>query len=81
MAFTTWTALRTAIKDALADHIAGEPCVGNYTIMGRTLQYKNFRELTDLYEKTYVLESMESTGNPASRVSYGRYRRLKAITS
>lgn len=76
MAFTTWTALRTAIKDAIADHIAGDPCVGSYTINDRTLKYNSFEDLLSLYEKTFILENMETGGNPATRVSYGRHRRF-----
>jgi len=41
MAFTTWAALRTAMKDALADHYATGKFVGTYTIGARTVQYKN----------------------------------------
>ena len=76
MAFTTWTALRTAIKDAIANHVAGAPCVGSYDIGQRSIKYRSFDELVALYSKTYVLESMETAGTPATRVSYGRHRRF-----
>jgi hypothetical protein len=76
MSFTTWTALRTAIKDAIADHVAGTPCVGSYQIGERMLKYRTFQELIDLLEKTYVLEALETPGTIATRVSYGRHRRL-----
>ena len=76
MAFTTWTALRTAIKDALADHVAGSACVGEYSISGRSLKYRTYEELIALYEKTWVLEGMESSGSVGIRASYGRHRRF-----
>lgn len=73
--FTTWTALRTAIKNALADHIAGSPCTGSYTIGSRTIKYRTFDELVALYEKTYALEALENTGDRSTRVSFGSFRR------
>lgn len=76
MSFTSWSALRTAIKDAIADHVAGAPCVGSYAIGERQLKYRTFEELCGLLEKTYVLEGLENSGTIATRVSYGRHRRL-----
>lgn len=76
MAFTNWTALRTTIKDAIADHVANTPCTGEYNIGGRSLKYRTYDELVRLYEKTYVLESLESPGSAGTRVSYGRHRRF-----
>jgi len=77
MAFTTWAALRTAIKDAIADHIAGTPCTGEYAIGNRRLRYRTFDELIGLLEKTYQIEALESSGDPDSMVSYGSYRRFR----
>ena len=77
MSFTSWTALRTAIKDAIADHVAGAACTGSYTIGDRRMEYRSYDELIGLYEKTFVLESMETPGSIATRVSYGRHRRLR----
>jgi len=77
MAFTTWTALRTAIKDAIADHVAGEPCVGEYAIGNRRLAYRSFKELVDLLTKTYELEATENAGDRSGMVSYGRHRRFR----
>jgi len=77
MAFSTWAALRTGIKDAIADHIAGTPCTGEYAIGNRRLRYRTFDELIGLLEKTYALEALESSGDPASMVSYGSYRRFR----
>lgn len=76
MAFTTWTALRLAIKDAIADHVAGSPCTGSYSIGGKTLQYRSYRELLDLYQRTYEMESLENAGVKSSRVSFGSPRRF-----
>ena len=76
MAFTTWTALRTSIKDAIADHVAGAKCVGSYEIGDRVVKYRSYEELVSLYRKTFILEEMENGGSPSSRVSYGKYRRF-----
>lgn len=75
MVFDTWTALRTAIKDALADSLAGTPNVGQFTKGERTLRYRSYEELTGLLEKTYALEALENTGDPSKMKSYGRFRR------
>ena len=76
MAFSTWTDLRTAIKDAIADHVAGTPCTGEYSIGTRRLRYRTFDELCGLIEKTYKLEAMENTGCRETRTSFGRHRRF-----
>jgi len=73
--FTTWEALRTAIKDAIANHVAGAPCVGEYAIGSRRLTYRSYEELCKLYEKTFYLEGLENTGS-RPRASFGRYRRF-----
>ena len=77
MSFTTWSALRTDIKNAIADPVAGTPCVGSYQIADRMLKYRTFEELIGLLEKTYTLEALDSPGSISSRVSYGRHRRLR----
>jgi hypothetical protein len=77
MAFTTWAALRTAIKDAIANSVAGTPMNGEYQIGEYRLRYRSYEELIALYEKTFTLESLESAGSTESRVSYGRYRRFR----
>lgn len=76
MAFSTWAALRTAIKDAIADHVAGTPCTGSYSIGNRSISYRSFDELCQLLERTYTLESIESRGDRTQMVSYGRHRRF-----
>jgi len=75
--FTSWTALRTAIKDKLADSIAGSPMTGEYAIGNRRLKYRTYDELVDLLKKTYELEALESAGDPSVTISYGRYRRFR----
>jgi len=76
MAFTTWTALRTAIKDAIANHVAGSPCTGEYEIGSRRMKYRSFDELMNLYRQTFIMESIESEGSLENHVSYGRPRRF-----
>uniref|UniRef100_A0A6M3K1Y3 Uncharacterized protein n=1 Tax=viral metagenome TaxID=1070528 RepID=A0A6M3K1Y3_9ZZZZ len=72
--FTTWTALRTAVLDAIADYVAGAPLTGEYTIMGRTMKYRSIEELQRLYE--FADKMMQSENITASsRVSHGRFRR------
>ena len=76
MAFSTWAALRTAIKDAIADSVAGTPMSGSYSIGNRSLTYRSYEELVELLEKTYILESLESSGDRKQIVSYGRHGRF-----
>jgi hypothetical protein len=73
--FTTWAALRTAVKDAIADYVAGSPCVGEYSMGGRTMRYRNIKELRELFEMTYNLENIENAGQGSTVTSYGRYSR------
>ena len=77
MAFTTWSALRTAIKDAIADYVAGSPVTGEYSIGGRTLRYRSIEDLKNLLKLTYEMEDLETAGHPSTRVSYGRHRRFR----
>jgi len=70
--FTTWAALRIAIKNAIANAVADAPMAGSYSIGGRSLTYRSFDELVDLYKKTYILESLESTDEQES-VAYGEW--------
>jgi hypothetical protein len=73
-AFTTWEDLRTAIKDAIANQVAGKASTGEYEFHGIRMKYRTFDELTNLLNKTYQIEAMEATGSSA-RVSYGRHRK------
>lgn len=74
--FTTWSDLRTALKDAIAAHVAGNPCRGSYSISGRSISYRSFDELVSLYEKTFDLERLDSPGTIQDRIAYGRHRRF-----
>ena len=76
-AFTSWSALRTAIKDAIANHVAGEPCVGSYSIGSRKMIYRSIKELKDLFQATYEMEALENAGETSMMVSYGRHRRFR----
>lgn len=77
MAFTTWSALRTAIKDAIADYVAGSPITGSYTINGRTMTYRSIDDLKNLLDLCDIMESRDNAGTPSSMVSYGRHRRFR----
>ncbi len=74
--FTTWAAVRTAIKNAIANHVAGDPCIGSFSVEGVTTNYTSTDELKKLYELTYTLESLDNGPTPSTRVSYGRHRRF-----
>lgn len=73
-AFTTWTALRTAVLDAISDYVAGAPLTGEYTIMGRTMKYRSIEELQRLYNFADKMMQSENI-TPYNRVSHGRFRR------
>ena len=80
MAFSSWSALRAAIKDALANHIAGEPCIGEYEFKSpsgaRRFRYRSFDELLSLYRRTYEMEALDQSGDRSVMVSYARPRRF-----
>jgi hypothetical protein len=71
--FTTFSALKIAILDAIADSVAGSPCTGEYQIGGRTMKYRSYEELMSLYKEVSVLAAKES----GPRSSFGRYRRFR----
>ena len=73
--FTTWAALRTAVKDAIANYVAGAPCTGEYSMGGRTMKYRSIKDLRELYEMAYDLENIENAGQCSTMTSYGRYSR------
>ena len=73
MAFTSWEALKTAILDAIADHVAGKPCTGEYEIDGQRMKYRSFDELQRLYDFALTQASRASRPRP----SFGRYRRFQ----
>ena len=74
--FSTWAAVRTAIKDALATAVGGAVMMGEYRVGDTTVRYRTFEELKKLYEMTYQFESLDSI-DTCTRVSYGRHRRFR----
>lgn len=77
MAFTSWSALRDEIKTALANHVAGSPCIGEYYIGDKRLRYRSYDDLLKLYKMTFDFEAMDTAGTSSSCVSYGRHRRFR----
>ena len=73
MAFTSWSDLKTSILDAIADHIAGAPCVGEYRIGTRRLTYRSIDEL----EKLLDLADKQISKDSGVRQSFGRFRRFQ----
>lgn len=73
MAFTSFSDLKTAILDAIADSVAGAPCTGEYSIDGRVMKYRSYDELLALYDKICMLEAKAS----GPRRSFGRHRRFR----
>lgn len=73
MAFTTFSALKTAILDAIADSVDGAPCTGEYAIGGRVMKYRSYDELLALYDKISILAAKET----GPRRSFGRHRRYR----
>ena len=73
MAFESWSALHTAILDAITDYVAGAPCVGEYRIGTRRLTYRSIDDLKKLLE----LAELRAGAETGPRTSYGRYRRFQ----
>ncbi len=77
MAFTTWSALRDDLKDALSDLAAGNPFTDEYTIGSRKHKVKTAEDIKALYKLTYDLEELETAGQVGNIVSYGSYKRYQ----
>jgi hypothetical protein len=60
MAFTTWTALKTAILNAIAD---GSILTSSYTINGRTINFRTLKEVTDYI--VFIDQQIASEGGGA----------------
>ncbi len=73
MAFTTWAALKTAILDAIANHVAGTPCTGEYEVDGQRMKYRSFDEL----ERLYDFACKQAAKASRTRRSFGRFRRFQ----
>jgi len=76
MAFTTWAALETSVKDLIADHITnGTVLVGQVSAGDKTISYRKIEDLyaiLDMARKMQAIENISAT----SRVSYSRWRRV-----
>ena len=76
MAFTTYAALRTALLDALADHLAsGLALTGQIQFRDRLISYKSPADIEKLVAMTYRLEALETKPTAAQKISYGKFRR------
>lgn len=75
MAFTSWADMRTDLKNALADYVAGAPIHKEYQIAGRRAVFRDVEEIKKLISMTYEMEALENSGNPENMTSYGRYER------
>ena len=71
--FTTYAAIRTDIKNAIATHVAGQPMTRSYQIGDFAKTFNSVEELKNFYKMTYELEALDNTGNYQSMVSYGRW--------
>ena len=76
MAFTTWDAFRAEARERLQEHVEGEPLMGEFEIGDRRYAYKNVKELTDLYVRSFELESADIAAIMRGLVTYGRHRRF-----
>lgn len=75
--FSTWASVRTAIKNAIATHVDGDPCIGEYSVEGVTVKYTSVSDLENLYQMTFRMEALDSTPTRTTRTSVGSYRRFQ----
>ena len=69
--FTTWAAMRIAVKDALADYIANGAIESkSYEINGKSRVFRSIKEFNDLLDLIDAQEYRESAGTAASCTSY-----------
>jgi thiamine pyrophosphokinase len=80
--FSTWDALRTAIKDQLQTVMEDEPCIGEFQKGDFRIRYDSKKDLMDILKQTYELEAQELEAEQAGavsvggQVSYGKRRRF-----
>ena len=76
--FTTWAALKRDALDALASYVAdGSFITKEYTAPnGNRHVIRTFDEFKQFIEFCDVMAAQETAGDPATKVSYGRYRRF-----
>jgi hypothetical protein len=78
MPFTTWTAFRTALLNAIQSHVEGQPMTGQVSMPDGTLiKYNGPDEARKWIEFADMMIARESAGSRSSRVSYGRHRRFR----
>jgi len=75
MAFTTWSDMRTQLKNALAGYAGGAPMTKEYWISGRKHVFRDVKEIEELIKMTCRMEELENSGNQENMTSYGRYER------
>jgi hypothetical protein len=66
MAFTTWSALKTAVLDGLAN---GSVLTSSYTINGRVINFRNLKEVTDFLK---FIDQQIAAGNNSGR-TYAKF--------
>ncbi|MFH1488500.1 MAG: hypothetical protein ABII06_06315 [Pseudomonadota bacterium] len=78
-AFTTWSAFRTHVLDALNTYVAeGSPITKSYTAPdGRRHEIRSIEEFERLIKLCDIMVARETAGSPSDRVTYGRYRRFR----
>jgi hypothetical protein len=74
MAFTSWDAIISDLKDKLADFAAGNPLTQEYRIGTRTHVIRSADDIERLLMFCIKMKGIES---PARRTSYGRPRRFQ----
>jgi roadblock/LC7 domain-containing protein len=72
--FTSWANLYDAALDAIATYYAGDPTVGQFSIKGRLMTYRSIDDLEKMLMLAKKMMAVDAEGDPASMVSYGRYR-------
>lgn len=72
--FSSWAELRTTLKDQIATLIEGQPFLQQYTIGSFSRTVRSVRELKELYQLTYDLESLDDHISSGIPCSYGRHR-------
>jgi hypothetical protein len=78
MGFTSWTAFRQTLENALQSHIEGNPMTGQVSMPdGTMIRYNGPDEAMKWIAFARKQEALESAGSRSSRVSYGRHRRFR----
>ena len=75
MAFVSWDAVISDLKDKLADYIAGNPMTQEYRIGGRTHILRSADDIEGLLRMAYRMKAFED--GSSVRTSHGRPRRFQ----